>query len=515
MYLPFQAGRFHVTWATMPDVTALSPWKVMRLQRIRNAPYAYIVAAAFLFGLFMDLMDLTIVNVALPTLGRNFHVGNATLEWVVTGYLLSLAVWIPASGWIGDRFGTKKTFVFALASFTLASALCGAAQTSGQLIAFRILQGVGGGMMTPVGTAMLFRAFPPQERARAALILTVPTVIAPALGPIIGGYLVDQVSWRWIFYVNLPIGVIGSLFSLMFLEEHTEPTAGGFDFPGFILSGAGLASILYALSRGPEDGWRAANVLTTGIGGVIAFVLLVVVELRISQPMLDLRLFKDRMFRSANIVFFAASAALIGVLLMLTLLLQQLRGYTAIDTGLILLPQALGVMSFGQVSGRLYPKVGPRRLLAVALSLFALTSASLLLVDLHTSVWWLIAIMYVRGVAMAFTFIPLQAATFSTISNVSTGRASSLFNTNRQVGSSIGVAILITVLAQRLPAHVAAAVRAGGPAAAAHGTLLAFHDAFAASVVISLVGLVAAFLIRDEDAAASMHPGARALAAIE
>src|SRR5437764_15071697 len=147
----------------------------------------------------MDLMDLTIVNVALPTLGREFHVGNSTLEWVVLGYLLSLAVWIPASGWIGDRFGTKKVFLFALAMFTLASVLCGQAHSLGELVAFRVLQGVGGGMLVPVGTAMLFRAFPPIERTKASTVLLIPTVIAPALGPVVGGWLVTDVSWRWLF----------------------------------------------------------------------------------------------------------------------------------------------------------------------------------------------------------------------------------------------------------------------------------------------------------------------------
>jgi EmrB/QacA subfamily drug resistance transporter len=480
--------------------------------------YKYLVAAAFLFGIFMDLMDLTIVNVALPTLGKEFNAANSTLEWVVTGYLLSLAIWIPASGWIGDRFGTKKTFMFALAMFTAGSVLCGFAQNAGELIAFRILQGVGGGMMTPVGTAMLFRAFPPHERARASLILTIPTVIAPAIGPIIGGWLVDDVSWRWIFFVNAPIGVLGFLVSADFLREHTEPTSGGFDLWGFLFSGAGLALVLYALSRGPEDGWGAANVLATGIPGIACFVALVFVELRIPQPMLDLRLFTDRMFRAANIVFFAASASLIGVLFLLPLFLQQLRGYSAIATGFILLPQALGVVLFAQLSGRLYPTVGPRRLLMLALTLFAVSSGLLLLVGLNTNVWWIAAIMFVRGIAMAFTFIPLQAATFSTIAPPSMGRASSIFNTNRQVGSSFGVAIFATVLTTRITSHINSAVAAAAPAArqaaARHGTLMGFHDAFFAAVIVGVVGVLAAFLIRDEDAAASMrHPEAAEMAA--
>jgi EmrB/QacA subfamily drug resistance transporter len=478
----------------------------------RRTPYKYLVALAFLFGIFMDLMDLTIVNVALPTLGRDFGAGSSTLEWIVTGYLLSLAIWIPASGWIGDRFGTKRTFMFALFAFTLGSALCGAAQNIEQLIAFRIFQGIGGGMMTPVGTAMLFRAFPPRERARASLVLTIPTVIAPAIGPILGGWLVDSVSWRWIFYVNLPIGLAGLVFCFFYLQEHREQVAGAFDRAGFVLSGAGLALVLYALSRGPEDGWTSTVVVGTGLVGIACFVALVFVELRLPVPMLDLRLFTDRMFRNANIVFFAASASLIGVLFLLPLFLQNLRGFSAVETGVILVPQAIGTVLFAQLSGRLYPVVGPRRLLAAALALFAVSSALLLLVGLETDVWWIAGIMFVRGIAMAFTFIPLQAATFATISSEKTGRASSLFNTNRQVGSSLGVAVLATVLTERITAHIAGAA-AGGPAAARHAALLGYHDAFFAAVVIGVIGVAFAFLIHDEDAAETMRarPGEGAM----
>lgn len=481
---------------------------------LHRVEYKYLVAAGFIVAMFMDLMDLTIVNVALPTLGSEFGVGESSLEWVVTGYLLSLAIWIPASGWIGDRFGTKKTFLFALFMFTTASALCGVSWDIGSLIVFRILQGVGGGMMTPVGTAMLFRAFPPEERARASLILTVPTVIAPAIGPIIGGWLIDYVDWRWIFYVNVPMGIGGFIYCLLFLREHTEDRAGSFDVAGFVLSGAGLALVLFALSRGPIDGWTSAPILTTGLTGLLCFGALTIVELRVDTPMLDLRLFGDRMFRNANIVYFAASASLLGVLFLLPLFLQDLRGFSAIETGFILFPSAIGVVVFAQLSGRLYPVVGPRRLLAVALTLFAVSSGLLLFVDLSTNVWWIAAIMFVRGIAMAFTFIPLQAATFSTISNERTGRASSLFNTNRQVGSSFGVAILATVLAERIASHVAAIPDSvQGPARAAavgHAQLLAYHDAFFAAVVVGVVGVAFAFLIHDEDAAASMRRPAEA-----
>lgn len=482
--------------------------------RIQSIPYKWFVATAFVAGLFMDLMDSTIVNVALPKLGRQFHAGNTTLEWVVTGYLLSLAVWIPASGWIGDRFGTKKTFMFALAMFTACSALCGLAQSSDQLIVFRILQGVGGGMLTPVGAAMLWRAFPPSERARAATILMVPTIVAPALGPLLGGWLVDDVSWRAIFLVNLPVGVLAFIFSFAFLREHHEETAGRFDLWGFLFSGGGLALVLYAVSRGPTDGWRAANVLVTGLTGIIFFALLTVIELRIRKPMLDLRLFTNRMFRNANLAFFMVMATVLPVILLLTLLLQEVRGISALRAGLVTLPMPLGTLVMIPAVGRLYPVVGPRRLIAAGLAGAAVTSLFFLRVDLSTGLWWIGGIMFLRGLTFSLCIIPVQAATYATIQTKDMGRASSLFSTGRQVATSLSVAALITVLATRTQAHLGSALRTAAPAARAaaakHGILLGYHDAFAASAAIALIGIGLACLIRDEDAAATMHPDAGA-----
>ena len=476
--------------------------------RLRSLDYKWFVAAAFVFGIFMDIMDSTIVNVALPVLGKDFHAGNNTLEWVVTGYLLSLAVWIPASGWIGDRFGTKKTFMFALAMFVTGSALCGASQSIGQLIFFRVLQGVGGGMMTPVGTAMLFRAFPPVERARASVILMIPTIIAPTLGPILGGWLVTDVTWRWIFYVNLPIGILGFIFTGLFLREHTEAKAGRFDFWGFLFSGAGLALLLYALSQAPNDGWTSGTVLSTGIAGFVCFIVLIIAELRVPEPMLDLRLFGDRMFRNANLAFFMSMGGMLGVLFLLPLFLQELLGLSALTSGLVTFPQALGMVAIIPLAGRLYPRVGPRRMMAVGLAEIAATTALFLIVDLQTSLWWIRAIMLTRGFGFGLMMIPAQTATFATIRPPDMGRASAFFNTNRQVAGSVGVALLATVLVSRATTHVAAAVAKAAPAAkaaaVAHGTLLAYHDAYFVGVLLALLGVAFAFLIHDEDAAETM-----------
>jgi EmrB/QacA subfamily drug resistance transporter len=447
----------------------------------------------------MDLLDITIVNVALPTLAEEFDASASGLEWIVTGYLLSLAIWIPASGWLGDRLGTKKVFMFALAVFVFGSALCAFSWNLESMIAFRIIQGVGGGMLTPVGNTMLFRAFPPHERAQASIVLTVPTVIAPALGPVLGGFFVDYVSWHWIFLVNIPIGIAGFFFTMAFVREEKGAETIPFDVPGFLLSGGSLALILFALSRGPVEGWTSNVVLGAGITGLIMGFSLVVVELKSRFPMLDLRLLSDRMFRNANIVFFTMIGGLMGVVFLLPLLLQNLRGLSAMETGLLLMPQALAVMAFAPFAGKLYPKLGPKRMLVFSLVVFAVSSLMFLAVDLETNLLWLLPIMILRGLAMAFTFIPLQAAAFATIKPQDTGMASSIFNTNRQVASSIGVAILATVLTDRTAHHVATS------SSPEQGALLGFHDAFLASAIMAIVGIFFALIIRDEDAEASMR----------
>jgi EmrB/QacA subfamily drug resistance transporter len=447
----------------------------------------------------MDLLDSTVVNVALPTLGREFSAGDSSLEWVVTGYLLSLAVWIPASGWLGDRFGTKRVFLFGLATFVTGSALCGFAQDMTSLIAFRVLQGVGGGMVTPVGTAMLFRAFPPNERATAAAVLSVPTVLAPGVGPVLGGWLVDEASWRWIFFVNLPIGVAAFLFSAVFLREHREESAGRFDPAGFLLSAAGLALVLYTLSVAPQHGWTSPEVVISGVAGLICLAALVVVELRQAKPMLHLRLYANRMFRSASLTMFMSFGVLLGVLFILPLFLQELRGLSAFDSGLTTFPQALGVLASAQIASRLYKRTGPRAMLTVGLSGLTFTSGLFLLVDLGTSLWWIRGIMLLRGASLGFAMVASQAATFATIRPEETGRASSLFSAMRQVAASVGVAVLATVLIERgAPGAVSASAGAGSTSAAVQ--LQAYHDAFAASMVFGFIGIFFALRIHDEDA---------------
>ncbi|GAC1376821.1 MAG: MDR family MFS transporter [Ktedonobacteraceae bacterium] len=456
------------------------------------------VSVAFVAALFMSIMDTTIVNVALPALSRQFGAAGTSIDAVVVGYLVSLAIIIPASGWLGDRLGTKRVFLSALALFTIASALCGLAQNLPMLIGFRVLQGIGGGALTPVGTAILYRTFPPIERVQVSRILNIPTVLAPASGPVLGGLLVDRLSWRWVFYVNVPIGIIVFLFGLLFLNEYRERTAKSFDLPGFLLAGIGLALTMYALSEGPSYGWTSVGILSTLGIGLVSLAVFVFVELRSTHPILDLRLFSNRIFSSGNLLSFFSTAGFLGLLFVIPLFLQQGRGASAFISGLTTFPEAVGVLIATQIATRLYPNMGPRRLIVGGLIGVAIFMALMALVGQETDLWYLRALMFLTGGGMAFSFTSVQAASFSTISSAQTGQASALFNAQRQIGASFGVALLSTVLS------IAGLTRVSTGGAVVPN-LTAYHAAFIASAVLALIAAIIATRIHDSDAAATMR----------
>jgi EmrB/QacA subfamily drug resistance transporter len=455
------------------------------------------VSVVFVSAMFMAIMDITIVNVALPQLAHDFKVGPDHIDSVVVGFLVSLAVFIPASGWLGDRFGMKRMLLTAIVIFTGASALCGISQSLTQLVIFRILQGVGGGMLTPIGMAMLFRTFPPAERVRASRILIVPTAFAPALGPVIGGLLVTDVSWRWVFFVNLPIGVAAFIFGFLFLHEHREPDAGRFDVGGFVLAGTGLATLMYALSEGPTRGWSSPWILGTGVAGIVLLIALVRYELRVPTPMIHFRLVGNRLFRSTTIVLLVGMAAFLGTLYAIALFFQDGLGLSALDAGLSTFPEAVGVMIGSQISTRLYPIFGPRRLMAAGLICVAVLALSLTAVGFSTSLWLVRFLMFLIGIAISHVFTPTQAAAFATISPAETGRASTLFNTGRQVGSALGVAVLTTVMSAVGVTHLVHGHR--------EANLAAFHAAFVFAAALAVAAAVFAFFtVEDADAASTM-----------
>ncbi|MEZ0095712.1 MDR family MFS transporter [Streptacidiphilus sp. EB129] len=455
------------------------------------------VAVVFVAALFMSIMDTTIVNVALPSIGRQFSVDAASVGIVNVGYLVSLAVFVPLSGWLGDRFGTRRVFLAALALFTVASLLCGTAQSLDQLSLYRIVQGAGGGMLTPVGMTMLFRAFPQEERMRATRVLMLPTAVAPALGPVLGGWLVDTFSWHWVFIVNVPIGIAAMAFGLLFLPDFRSERAGRFDAAGFVLAAVGFGLVMYALAEGADQGWGTPRIVASGAVGLAAVLALVLVELRIADPMLDLRLFRDRLFRTTNLVSLASGAAFLGMLYLFPLYYQNAVGASAFQTGLNTFPEAIGVMLASQVASRLYPRIGPRRIIATGAAGVAVAMVLMARLTPETSVWAARALMFGTGFSMAHVFMPAQTAAFATVSPASTGRASTLFNAQRQLGSAIGVALLGTVLAA---IGTVTTTGAGHPGP----NLTAYHAAFLVAAGLAAVASLTALLISDRDAAPTM-----------
>ena len=474
----------------------------------RQRDQRIVVAVVYVCGMLMNSIDSTIINVALATLSRQFGVPPSSIDAVVVGYLVSLAVFIPASGWLGDRFGTKRIFLLALAIFTTASALCGLSGSFGQLILFRVLQGAGGGMLTPVGMAMLYRTFPPEQRVQVARILMFVTILGPASGPVIGGVLIEKLSWRWAFYVNVPVGLSAFLFGLLFLQEHREPATGRFDLPGFCLAGTGFALVMYALSEGPARGWTSPGILPCALCGALVIAAFVAVELRTPAPMVQLHLLGNRLFRSTLVVSMFASAAFSGVLFLVPLFLQEVRGASPLSSGLTTFPEALGVVCSTQIVARLYPRIGPRRLMAGGLIGVATAIALLCTIRLDTTAWLVRLLMFLVGVGMAYVFLPNQAASLATISRAATGRASTLSSVQRQLGAAIGVALISTALAAVGPLHRTAA-------GIAQPHLAAYRAAFLTAAALAMLAAALALRVPDRDAAVTMRPRVKPDALVE
>lgn len=461
------------------------------------------VMAVYILGLFIQIMDGTIVNIAIPTLADEFDVDSTDVDWAIIGFYVALAVVIPVAGWMGDRYGTKRVFLIALSGFVMASTLCGAAQSLEQLIAFRVFQGLFAGMITPIGSAMLFRAFPLAERAKASTAVIGVAVIAPALGPVVGGALIQGLSWRWIFFVNIPVGGLALALGIWWLREELVGVEARVDWAGFLLSGAGLGMVLFAISEAPNRGWGSPLIVGALALGIVALVLLVVVELRIEAPVLALRLFADRLFRTTNLTAAPAYAAFFSFIFLLPIFLQKVDDHSPLVTGLALLPQPIGVIIGSQVAGRrLYPILGPRLMLVAGCTGAMVASLWFVTVDETTTLASIGAALFVRGIAMGFVFISVQVATYATISLPDMGRATSLFNTQRQVSVATGVAIVATVLASQVDSLDNLAD--GGSSTAER--VDAFQLAFATSGLLFAVAAVAALLIHTEDARATMQP---------
>lgn len=324
------------------------------------------VTIVYVLGVFILIIDTTIVNVALPTIGRDFGVPANEIQWVVLGYLLTLAIGIPAAPWLASRIGPKKAFAGSLVGFVVASALAGFAPSVNWLIAARVLQGLPAGLITPIGAAMLYRAYPQNERARAAAAVVGVSVLAPSVGPVLGGVIVDNLSWPWIFFVNVPIGLAAIALAAVWLGEEDRDPDTTFDRIGFALAGTGLATFLYAISAGPERGWASAVVLGSLAVGITCLVALVRFELGHSDPLIEFRLLADRHFRTINLVGLSVYAAFISFVYVLPIYLQSFVGVSATQAGTTQVPQAFAVFTVSNfLARRTYNRYGARLVLGV------------------------------------------------------------------------------------------------------------------------------------------------------
>jgi EmrB/QacA subfamily drug resistance transporter len=441
-------------------------------------------AVVVVLGASMTILDATIVNVALPALGRDLHTSISAIQWVPTSYLLAFASVIPLTGWTAGRFGAKPVWVASLGLFMAGSLLAGLAPSIGALIGFRIVQGLGGGMIMPLGQQILAQKAGPKRMGRVMSIVGVPMLLAPVFGPLIGGYLIDAASWRWIFFVNLPIGMLAIALAVRLLPTAGARSAQRLDVPGAVLLPGGLALFLYGLAETGQHAWTPA-----ALGPMMAGVLLVALFVRhagrVPDPLIDLRLFRHRGFAAGAAANFVLGTALFGVALLLPLYFQILRGSSPLQTGLLLAPQGLGAAIAISLAGYLTDKLGARRVVPAGVLLALLVA------------------LFLVGAGLGATITPAMAAAYQGLPHTAMGQATSAINVIQRVAGALGSAMLAVVLQQAMTARLpgfhggigqASALAATSPRAA--GLLAqAFALSFAIALAISVLALVPAVLL--------------------
>lgn len=427
------------------------------IQREGGLSYKWVVAGVVIFGIFMSILDSTIVNIAVPRLQSVFGAGLNEVQWVLTGYILAQGVVTPLTGFFSDRVGIKRFYLTSLAGFTLGSALCGLAWSLPTLIFFRILQGAMGAFLMPLSITLLYREFPPEERGTAMGALGIPILLAPALGPTVGGYLVTFASWQLIFYVNVPIGILGIILSAIYLHEARTEGRTRFDVAGFIFSAVGLGCLLYGLSAVSADGWGSTRVLGFLAFGVLSLAVFTLVELSIAnrggKPLLDLRVFTNAPFTTSNIASILVVFALYGGLFLIPVYLQDLRGLSAFQSGLILLPQALASMVAVVIGGRLVDRIGVRAVAIPGLLLLAIANWQLSSLTLTIPYGQFQLYLILRGFALGLCMQPFAVSAFATIRPQMMPQATAVNTALRFVASSLGVAALSTLVQTQTKIH--------------------------------------------------------------
>ena len=459
-----------------------------------------------LIGAFMSILDSSIVNVAISTMMNVFHSTAGQIEWVVTVYMLALGVVIPFSGWAGDKFGQKQLYIFALIMFTFGSALCTFSWSLDSLIVSRIIQALGGGLLMPSMMTMVKKIVPEGKFGTAMGIVGVALLIAPALGPTIGGYLVEYIGWKWIFTINIPIGIIGVVLAFFFLPVFEKVKVEKLDAGGAITVAVMLFSLLLALSKGGDWGWTSTPIVLLLLLSAVTFCLFLYFELNLKYPLLNLRIFKHSNFTFANITTIVTTVGLFSGIFFVPLYLQNIKGLGALQTGLLMLPGALASGLLMPVVGKLYDRIGPKPLAIFGIISLAVTTFLLHNIDVNTSNTTVAFWMILRGISMSFAAVSAQAASLDSVSKLEVGGASAISNTISRVSGSLGIATLTTILTNRITFHakaISTQLIAAGTDISLQGSRIqtsafvkGLDDIFLIASIITLFGLIPALFLK-------------------
>ncbi len=423
-----------------------------------NPYYKWMLLVNVMIGTFMAVLDATIVNVGLTKIMSSFGVGIDKIEWVVTAYMLATAVMLPTSGWLADRFGYKRIYFLGLLFFTLGSFLCGISSTEDFLIFSRVIQGLGAGALMPVGMAIITREFPPHQRGIAIGFWSIASAASVSFGPLIGGYLIDNFNWPLIFDVNVPIGVLGMIATVIVQKEFVNRRVRGFDPVGLISVSIFLPVLLYALSEGSattnSGGWTSPVILACFAISLVALAVFLTTELSVKNPLIDLRLFRDYNFSMSNLIMFIFSVGMFGSTFLLPLFLQNSLNYTAIQAGAVFLPVGIIQGFVAPVTGILSDRTNPKIPILIGVGLLGFSFILNSHLSFLTEHAYIMLILYIRGFAMGIIFTPLSAVSMLTIKREQMAQASGLFNVIRQIGGSFGVAVFATILTTRTEFHM-------------------------------------------------------------
>jgi DHA2 family multidrug resistance protein len=419
----------------------------------------WLITVTVMMAVFMEVLDTSIANIALPHIGGSLSATPEEATWVLTSYLISNAIVLPMTGWLGNYFGRKRVLLFCIFMFTLASALCGLAWSLPTLVLARILQGVGGGAMVPIAQSIMLESFPPQKRGVAMAFFAQGVVVAPILGPTIGGWITDSYSWRWIFYINLPVGILAYLMARWVVEDPPyikRNVHATIDYIGFALLAIWLAALQIILDKGQEADWFSALwVRWFAVVTVVGFISFIWWEFKTDHPLVDLRVFKNRNFTVGLILMTMLAAILYGTTASLPLFLQTLMGYTALQSGYAMSPRGVAAFIATFFVGRLVGKIRPRWMLCFGFAMLALSSFQLANINLQVAKSSVIWPSVINGIAISFIFVPLTTSTMSQLAQAQLANASGLYNLMRNMGGSIGIAFVTTMLARGAQAHQA------------------------------------------------------------